>query len=91
MRSSNDGDSLEGFVTYLEGVKDKYLSVLKPYEVRVSVDRSNRASVRFLNFPGGSFSAVIDTNCNAILQSPGGHSINLYVGGRDDAFYNDLP
>ena len=90
-RSSNDGDSLESFLTYLEGVKEKYSSVLKPSEIRVSVDRNNRASLRFLNFPGGSFSAVIDCNRDAILQSPDGHAINVYVGGRDDAFFNDLP
>jgi hypothetical protein len=90
-RSSNDDDSLAGFLAYLEGVKDKYLSVLTPSEVRVSVDQNNRASVRFLNFPGGSFSAVIDTNRDATLQSPNGHAINVYIGGRDDAFFNDLP
>jgi hypothetical protein len=25
------------------------------------------------------------------VQSPHGHSINGFVGGRDDAFFNDLP
>ena len=90
-RRGNDDWSLEGLLAYLEGVKDKYLSVLKPSEVRVTVDQSNRASLRFLNFPGGSFSAVIETNRPTTLQSPGGHAIQAFVGGRDDAFFNDLP
>jgi hypothetical protein len=25
------------------------------------------------------------------MQAPGGHAIKIYVGGRDDAFFNDLP
>src|SRR6266849_2793721 len=40
-RRCNDDWSLEGLLAYLEGVKDKYLSVLKPSEVRVTVDQSN--------------------------------------------------
>jgi len=90
-RRGNDDWSLEGLLAYLEGVKDKYLSVLKPSEVRVTVDQSNRANIRFLNFPGGSFSAIIETNQSVTLQSPGGHAVKAYVGGRDDAFFNDLP
>jgi hypothetical protein len=55
-RRGKDDWSLEALLAYLEGVRDKYLSVLKPSEVRVTVDHNNRASLRFLNFPGGSFS-----------------------------------
>src|SRR5882724_270673 len=50
--------SLDDFLTYLEGVKNKYLRVLKPSEVRVTVDPHNRANIRFLDFPGGNFSRV---------------------------------
>ena len=25
------------------------------------------------------------------IQTPDGHSIKAYLGGRDDAFFNDLP
>src|SRR5262249_5799865 len=45
----------------------------------------------FLNFAGGGFSAVIATNQSVSLHSPGGQSIKVFVGGRDDAFFNDLP
>jgi len=90
-RSGKDDGSLEGFLAYLEGVKDKYLSILQPSEVRITIDHNRRANIRFLNFPGGSFSAVVETNQAVTLQSPGGHAIEAFVGGRDDAFFNDLP
>src|SRR5215469_1444352 len=90
-RSDGDDTSLTGLLTYLEGVKERYLKILKPSEVRVTVDDNNRANVRFIGFPGGSFSASIATNESVVVQSPGGHQINVFVGGRDDAFFNDLP
>ena len=91
VRSGQDDPNLDDFLAYLEGVKNKYLSVLKPSEIRVTIDQDNRANLRFLNFAGGSFSTVVDTNQNVALQSPGRHSIKVFVGGRDDAFFNDLP
>jgi hypothetical protein len=75
----------------LEGVKEKYLKILRPSEVRVTVDHNNRANLRFIGFPSGSFSTSITTNESVSVTSPGGHSINVFVGGRDDAFFNDLP
>jgi hypothetical protein len=57
----------------------------------VTVDPSNRATVKFLGFPDGDFTNTIDTNTSLTLQAPGGHAIKIYVGGRDDAFFNDLP
>lgn len=90
-RPIKDDHSLEGLLTYLGGVKDKYLSTLKPAEIRVTIDQDNRANIRFFNFPGGSFSAIIDANQSVTLQSPRGHAIKTFVGGRDDAFFNDLP
>jgi hypothetical protein len=89
-RPGRDDDSLGGLLAYLEAVKDKYLNILRPSEVRVTIDRGNRANLRFIGFPGGSFAASIATNESVSLQSPGGHLINAFVGGRDDAFFNDL-
>jgi Domain of unknown function (DUF4331) len=90
-RPAKEDHSLGGLLKYFDGLKDKYLSTLRPAEVRVTIDEKNRAHVRFINFSGGSFSQVIDTNSNVTLQSPGGHAIRAYIGGRDDAFFNDLP
>jgi hypothetical protein len=89
-RPAKEDHSLEHLLKYFEGLKDKYLGTLKPSEVRVTVDKNNRATIRFINFPGGSFSQVIDTNTSLTLKSPGGHPIKVYIGGRDDAFFNDL-
>ncbi len=90
-RPAKEDHNLGGLLKYFDGLKDKYLSTLRASEVRVTVDERNRAHIRFVNFSGGSFSQVIDTNSNVTLQSPGGHAIKAYVGGRDDAFFNDLP
>jgi hypothetical protein len=90
-RPRDDDPSLASLLAYLEGVKTNYLSVLRPSEVRVTVDAGNRANLRFINFPGGDFAAAIDTNRSLDLRSPGGHAIKAFVGGRDDAFFNDLP
>jgi hypothetical protein len=90
-RSGAGDTSLAGFLTYLEGVKEKYLKILWPSEIRVTIDQNNRANLRFIGFPDGSFSASIATNEIASVRSPGGHAINAFVGGRDDAFFNDLP
>jgi hypothetical protein len=90
VRSAGEDASLEGFLAYLETVKNKYLSVLKPSEVRVTVDR-DQAHIHFLNFLGGSFSAVVATNQSVTLQSPGRQPVKVFIGGRDDAFFNDLP
>jgi hypothetical protein len=90
-RPAREDHSLEGLLKYFEGLKDKYFSTLKPGEVRVTVDKDNRAHIRFINFKGGAFSAVLETNQNHTLKSPEGQAIQVFIGGRDDAFFNDLP
>ncbi len=90
IRPTADDPSLEQLLAYLEGVKNNYLSILRTSEVRVTVDRNQQANIRFINFPGGDFAAGVETNRSLLLQSPGGHAIKAYVGGRDDAFFNDL-
>ena len=83
--------SLEALVKYFDAIKDKYLHELKPSEIRVTVDQAGQAKVNFTNFPGGSFSTVADTNKAVTVATPDGHSIKAFIGGRDDAFFNDLP
>ena len=90
MRPTKEEPSLDSLLAYLEEVKNNYLSVLRVSEVRVTVDQNNRANIRFIDFPGGDFAAVVDTNRSLELQSPAGHTIKAYIGGRDDAFFNDL-
>ena len=85
-----DDHSVTALLKYFDAVKDKYLR-LKPAEVRVRFDRSNRAKIDFIDFPGGTISQVIDTNTNVALKAPDGGAIHVFIGGRDDAFFNDLP
>ena len=82
--------SLEAILKYADAINGKYLR-LKASEVRVTFDQNNRAKIAFIDFPGGSFSKVIDTNQVVVIDTPGGHSIKTFIGGRDDAFFNDLP
>jgi len=83
--------TLEGLLAYLDAVRQKYLGELKTSEVRVTVDAQQKATVRFIDFPGGSFTTTIDTNKVVPIGAPGGHTIQAFIGGRDDAFFNDLP
>lgn len=83
--------TLDSLLQYIEAVKDKYTGALKASEIRVHVDEQQRATVKFFNFPEGSFSVTVDTNRVINIDTPGKHRITAYIGGRDDAFFNDLP
>ena len=85
-----DDQSLDAMLRYFDAVKEKYLRA-KASEIRVSVDADNRAKISFIDFPGGTFSTTLATNQAATITTPDGFSIKAYVGGRDDAFFNDLP
>jgi hypothetical protein len=85
-----DDAGLEVVLKYFESIKNKYVS-LTPAEVRVTVDKEGRAKVNFIGFPAGGFVKTIDTNKVTTIEAPGGGSIKAYIGGRDDAFFNDLP
>ena len=83
--------TLEALIKYFDALKYKYLPELKPPEIRVTVDQTGQATVKFINFLSGSFSTTVDTNKVVTVETPGGHSVKLFIGGRDDAFFNDLP
>src|SRR5260370_41668790 len=59
-------------------------------DIRVTTDLDNRATVRFINFPGGSFSTVVDVDKVLNIDTPDGFAIKTFIGGRDDSFFNDL-
>jgi hypothetical protein len=91
VRPSNEERSLEALVKYFDALKEKYLGQLKPAEIRVTVDQtSSKAKLELLNFPGGNFSTVISTNTVQRIETPDAHLIKAFIGGRDDAFFNDL-
>src|SRR5262245_14299264 len=80
MRSVED-QSLVGLLRYFDSVKEKYLGALTASEIRVTVDATGRATVKFVKFPEGSFSTVVETNKVLTIQSPAGHSIKTFIGG----------
>ncbi len=82
--------SLEALLKYFDAVKDKYVGELKTAEIRVTISAGQRATVRFIGFPEGSFATEIELNKALTIQTPGGRAIQTYIGGRDDAFFNDL-
>jgi hypothetical protein len=88
---ADEEPSLGGLLRYLEAVRDKYLVGLRAAEIRVRVDERQQAKVDFLNFPGGSFSSIVPTNTVVSIDAPGPRTIQGFFGGRDDAFFNDLP
>ena len=88
---SKDDHSLHALGSFFEAVKDKYLGELDTAEVRVAVDSSQRATVEFVDFHGGSFSFEAGLDEVLEVEGPKGHAIKLFLGGRDDAFFNDLP
>lgn len=90
VRPAKEDRSLQTLLRYFDAVKERYFGPSRPSEIRVTVDQSGRATVKFLNFPGGSFSTVVETNRVLNIATPDGHAIKSYIGGRDDAFFNDL-
>jgi len=85
-----DDAGLEAILKYFDAIKDRYFGI-KPAEVRVTVGADSRAKMEFLRFPGGSFTATVGLNTSETVDAAGGHKIKVFVGGRDDAFFNDLP
>ena len=81
---------LPKLLAYGDAVAAKYLH-LKGAEVRVRADETQAIHIDFINFPGGTFSKTIAINKSVTLTAPDGTAIQVYVGGRDDAFFNDLP
>jgi hypothetical protein len=82
--------SLDSVLRYFDAVKDKYLGELKTAEIRVTVDTANRVTVKFLGFPDGDFSTTVEANKVVSIPTPDGQAIKAFIGGRDDAFFNDL-
>ncbi len=64
----------------LKAIANKYLE-LKPSEVKVTFSKKNQAKVDFINFPGGDFSKVLETNQAAAIESPDGFAIKAFFGG----------
>jgi hypothetical protein len=82
--------SVESVLGYFDAVKDKYLGELKTAEIRVTVQTPSRVLVKFIGFPCGDFSKEVDVNTVVEIPTPDRQTIKAFIGGRDDAFFNDL-
>jgi len=83
--------SFGALTRYVDAVRQRYLGELRAAEIRVRANDAHTATIEFSGFPGGqSFQHVVELNAVSELKSPDGHAIKAFVGGRDDAFFNDL-
>lgn len=89
-RPAKDDWSLDAVLAYADTLKERFLDT-RTAEVRVRVDAQQQAKVDFIGFPSGSFTKIVPTNTPVTVQTPDGQAVQVYVGGRDDAFFNDLP
>src|SRR3974377_1107652 len=60
--SEGEDVSLKSVLRYFDAVKNKNLGELHPCEIRVTPQANQRATVRFLRFPGGDFSTTVELN-----------------------------
>lgn len=90
LNEASDQD-LRSFVRYAKAAAKKY-KAKGGMEVRVTPTGGGRElQLDFLGFPGGDFRETLSANENHTVTSPDGHDIRVYLGARDDAFFNDLP
>lgn len=82
-------ESLQGMIDFYASLKEQFLN-FDAAEIKVSFNDKNQARVDFTGFPGGDFYEIVDTNKVLLLDTPDGHKIKAYIGGRDDAFFNTL-
>ena len=91
-RASGWGDefSLDGLLRYVEGVKDRFESPFQCGDVRAWVDDEQRGHLTMTGFPGGDLD--VEVPLNEVVSVPtGAGKVLAFMGGRDDAFFNDLP
>jgi hypothetical protein len=82
--------SLAALERWTDAVRDRYVNV-RAAEVRVRTDTPSTVKLDFLRFAAGPFSTVVRLDTTNDVPTPDGHTIKVFVGGRDDAFFNDLP
>jgi len=91
--SDDEGDGgLTSMLRHLQGLLENYFGNFDTPEVRAVVGADGRqVTLHFIDFPDGSFTVEVETDRAVEATSPSGHRISIFVGGRDDAFFNDLP
>jgi len=85
-----DEFTLDGLLRYVEGVKDRFESPFQSGDVRAWVDEDQRGHLTLTGFPGGDLDLDVPLN-EVTTVSTGAGDLLIFMGGRDDAFFNDLP
>jgi len=87
----DESPDLDALRQCIDAVRGTYLGAAGAMEIRMTVDDQGRATISFHDFPGGSFSATVPVGEVTTISAPDGIVIDAFVGGRDDAFFNNLP
>ena len=87
----DDAWSLGTILRSLTTLSETYFGNYHASDLRVAVDPDGIAHLSFKGFVGGTFSADLAVDQVHELGGPKGDRIKVFVGGRDDAFFNDLP
>lgn len=82
--------SLNGLLRYVEGVKDRFESPFQSGDVRAWADEDQQGHLTLTGFPGGDLDVEVPLNQVTAIPTSAG-DLQVYMGGRDDAFFNDLP
>jgi Domain of unknown function (DUF4331) len=83
--------SLKAMLRYASAVGEKFFGNYRAADIRVAVNDQGMAHLAFSGFAGGTFSVDVETNHVHVLTGPNQEKIKVFIGGRDDAFFNDLP
>ena len=82
-------EDLEVVTKYLASIKETFFD-FNTSVIKVTFNDKNQARVDFLGFPGGDFHKIVEANKVVIIETPKGHKIKTFLGGRDDPFFNTL-
>jgi hypothetical protein len=85
------GFDLDGLEKYAAGLRHRFTSVIQPGDIRTWVDEEGTVHLTLTGFPGGDIAAAVAIDTVTSIPTLRGEPIRVFVGGRDDAFFNDLP
>lgn len=81
--------TLQKLEHYVEGIKTDYFANFRPAEIRCFVDGA-KVRLQLTGFHGDDVEASLEPNTVTDINVEGS-AVRAFCGGRDDAFFNDLP
>jgi hypothetical protein len=83
--------NLSAMLRHVNAAAERLFGNYAAADLRVAVDALGAAHLAFNGFAGGSFSVDLAVGECHEVRAPSGDVLKVFVGGRDDAFFNDLP